>query len=74
MAAAILAGDHTTGATVMKMDVGLDTGPILSQRSLEIAPDDTRESLTTRLAQLGADLLRDTLPDWLASSGSRMRH
>ena len=50
----------------MKMDVGLDTGPILSQRSLAIAPDDTRESLTIRLAQLGADLLRDTLPDWLA--------
>lgn len=66
VAAAILAGDHTTGATVMKMDVGLDTGPTLSQRSLVIAPDDTRESLTTRLAQLGADLLRDTLPDWLA--------
>ena len=68
VAAAILAGDHTTGATVMKMDVGVDTRPILSQRSLEIAPDDTRESLTTRLAQLGADLLRDTLPDWLAGS------
>jgi methionyl-tRNA formyltransferase len=52
----------------MKMDVGLDTGPILSQRSLAIAPDDTRESLTIRLAQLGAHLLRDTLPDWLAGS------
>jgi methionyl-tRNA formyltransferase len=50
------------------MDAGLDTGPILSQRSLEIAAEDTRGSLTARLAQLGADLLRDTLPDWLAGA------
>jgi methionyl-tRNA formyltransferase len=66
VAAAILAGDDATGATIMKMDAGLDTGPILSQRSLTIAPDDTSESLTVRLAQLGADLLRETLPAWLA--------
>jgi methionyl-tRNA formyltransferase len=66
VAAAILTGDETTGVTIMKMDAGLDTGPILSQRSLAITPDDTRESLTARLAQLGADLLRDTLPGWLA--------
>lgn len=66
VAAAILAGDDITGATIMRMDAGLDTGPILSQRSLSIAPEDTRESLTARLAQLGADLLRDTLPDWVA--------
>ncbi len=68
VAAAILAGDDTTGVTIMKMDAGLDTGPILSQRSLAIAPDDTRESLSTRLAQLGADLLHDTLPAWLAGN------
>ncbi len=68
VAAAILAGDDTTGVTIMKMDAGLDTGPILSQRSLAITPQDTRESLTARLARLGADLLRDTLPDWLAGA------
>ncbi len=68
VAAAILAGDDTTGVTIMKMDAGLDTGPILSQRSLAITPDDTRESLTARLAQLGADLLHDTLPNWLAGN------
>lgn len=68
VAAAILAGDDTTGVTIMKMDAGLDTGPILSQRSLAIAPDDTRGSLTARLAQLGAELLRDTLPDWFAGN------
>jgi methionyl-tRNA formyltransferase len=68
VAAAILAGDDTTGVTIMKMDAGLDTGPILSQRPLAVAPDDTRESLSARLAQLGADLLHDTLPAWLAGN------
>jgi methionyl-tRNA formyltransferase len=68
VAAAILAGDEFTGVTIMQMDAGLDTGPVLSQRSLSIAPDDTGESLTARLAQLGAELLRDTLPDWLAGA------
>jgi methionyl-tRNA formyltransferase len=66
VAAAILAGDDVTGVTIMKMDAGLDTGPIIRQRSLPIAADDTRESLTGRLAQMGAELLRDTLPDWFA--------
>jgi methionyl-tRNA formyltransferase len=65
VAAAILAGDDTSGTTLMQMDAGLDTGPILSQRSLPVLPEDTRESLTARLAQLSADLLRDTLPRWL---------
>ncbi|GAB4545183.1 MAG: methionyl-tRNA formyltransferase [Anaerolineae bacterium] len=66
VAAAILAGDEVTGVTIMQMDAGLDTGPIISQRSVTIAPDDTCQSLTARLAQLGAELLRDTLPDWFA--------
>jgi methionyl-tRNA formyltransferase len=68
VAAAILAGDATTGVTIMKMDAGLDTGPILRQRSLAIAPDDTSESLAAQLAQLGADLLGETLPDWLTGN------
>jgi methionyl-tRNA formyltransferase len=66
VAAAILAGDETTGVTVMKMDAGLDTGPIIRQAPLSIAPDDTRQSLTARLSQLGAGLLRAALPEWLA--------
>jgi methionyl-tRNA formyltransferase len=66
IAAAILAGDAFTGATLMKMEAGLDTGPIVRQASLPIAPDDTQGSLTDRLGQIGADLLHDTLPDWLA--------
>jgi methionyl-tRNA formyltransferase len=66
ISAAILAGDETAGITIMRMDPGLDTGPILRQDSLPIAPDDTSESLGEKLARLGADLLLDTLPDWLA--------
>jgi methionyl-tRNA formyltransferase len=66
VAAAILAGDEISGVTIMQMDAGLDTGPVLSQRSLSIASEDSRQSLTARLAQIGAELLRDTLPDWIA--------
>ena len=64
--AAILHGDEETGITIMKMDAGLDTGPILSQRSVRIGPDETAGSLFEPLSQLGADLLLDTLPAYLA--------
>ncbi len=66
IAAAILAGDQETGVTIMRMDEGLDTGPLLRQASLVIADDDTRQTLTEKLSQLGARLLAETLPDWLA--------
>ena len=66
IAAAILAGEKETGVTIMLMDEGMDTGPILSQAACSISPQDTRESLGARLAQLGADLMMDTLPRWLA--------
>jgi methionyl-tRNA formyltransferase len=64
--AAIIAGDAETGITLMRMDPGLDTGPILAQRRLPIQPDDTTASLSARLAQTGADLLVDSLPAYLA--------
>jgi methionyl-tRNA formyltransferase len=64
--AAILAGDADTGVTLMRMDPGLDTGPILAQRRLPILPDDTTPSLSGRLAQAGAELLVETLPAYLA--------
>jgi len=64
--AAILHGDENTGITIMKMDVGLDTGPILSRRSVPIKPEETAGSLFETLSQLGADLLLDTLPAYLA--------
>jgi methionyl-tRNA formyltransferase len=64
--AAILAGDAETGVTIMQMDAGLDTGPILAQRSEPIRPDDTTFTLGERLAPLGATLLLEALPDYLA--------
>lgn len=64
--AAILHGDEETGVTIMKMDVGLDTGPMLAQRSIRLTPDDTAGSVTGTLSQLGADLLIETLPDYLS--------
>lgn len=64
--AAILHGDKETGVTIMRMDAGLDTGPILSQRAIPIAPDDTAASLSEKLATLGADLLMATLPKYLS--------
>jgi methionyl-tRNA formyltransferase len=66
VAAAILNGDETTGVTIMRMDAGLDTGPILAQESLSIAPGDTRATLEERLADLGSGLLTKTLPAYVA--------
>jgi len=62
--AAILHGDAKTGVTIMKMDAGLDTGPILAQRSVRIQPDETAGSLFETLSTLGADLLLETLPKY----------
>lgn len=64
--AAILAGDEETGVTIMKMDVGLDTGPMLSNRSIRLTRDDTAGSVFEKLSTLGADLLIETLPDYLS--------
>ena len=64
--AAILAGDEETGVTIMQMDVGLDTGPMLAKRSIRLKPDDTAGSVFQALSTLGADLLLETLPDYLS--------
>jgi len=64
--AAILNGDRETGVTLMRMDIGLDSGPLIAQASLPIHSDDTTGTLTKRLADLGARLLAQTLPRWLA--------
>jgi methionyl-tRNA formyltransferase len=58
---AILAGDAETGITIMQMDEGLDTGPILLQEATPIAPDTTAGELSKRLAALGAHLIVDAL-------------
>jgi methionyl-tRNA formyltransferase len=64
--AAILAADTVTGVTLMRMDEGMDTGPILAQAECAISPEDTTGSLTARLAEVGAQLLVEVLPGWLA--------
>ena len=61
VARAILAGDTRTGVTTMRMERGLDTGPILLSRACDILPDETAGALTGRLAALGAPLLLQTL-------------
>ncbi len=66
VAAAILNGEEETGVTLMLTDEGMDTGRIIAQRSVPIAPDDTRQALTNKLSHLGAQLLIETLPAWLA--------
>lgn len=65
---AILAGDTVTGVTIMKMDAGLDTGPILAIRDVTIGTDESAGELETRLAKTGADLLIDTLPSYLSGT------
>ena len=58
---AIANGESVTGNTTMRIDAGLDTGDILLQRELPIAQDDTAETLSPRLAEMGADLMLETL-------------
>ncbi len=62
---AIAAGDDETGVTLMQMDEGMDTGPILATRRVSITPDETTPQLAERLATLGAQLLQDELPRWV---------
>jgi len=66
--AAILEGDAETGITIMKMDPGVDTGPMLAQGALQILPDDNAYSLGLRMAELGANLLVETLPLYLSGA------
>ena len=66
VATAILEGASHTGTTIMLMDEGMDTGPILCSRSVPMHPGaETTENLTPLLFQLGADLLKEVLPPWL---------
>jgi methionyl-tRNA formyltransferase len=58
---AIMHGDSWSGVTIMRMDEGVDTGPVLAQRSLGIGPEETAGDLLDRLAGQGADLLIHTL-------------
>jgi methionyl-tRNA formyltransferase len=68
VSATILAGDAETGVSLMRMDAGLDTGPLIAQRRTPVAPIETAPDLEARLAQLAADLLAEALPGWLAGT------
>ena len=65
---ALLAGDDTTGVTLMLLDEGMDTGPIIAQRTRVVAPHDDAVSLTAALFSDGSDLLLQNLGDWMAGS------
>ena len=67
---ALLAGDAATGISIMRMEEGLDTGPLLSAREIAIAPQDTAGSLHDRLAILGGDLIGEVM-DALAAGRAR---
>jgi methionyl-tRNA formyltransferase len=58
---AIMAGDRQTGISIMRMDPGLDTGPVLLQRATAITPEDTGGTLHARLARLGAESIVEAL-------------
>jgi len=64
VAAAILAGDEFTGVSIMLMDRGLDTGPILARAQIPISAQDTTGSLTAKLSLIAAQLLLEVLPCW----------
>src|SRR5689334_21378797 len=65
---AIAMGETVTGVTTMRIDAGLDTGDILLQKEIPIAPEDTAETLAPRLASIGADLMVETLPGLAAGT------
>ncbi len=62
---AIAHGDSETGVALMRMDEGLDTGPVIAMKRLPITPDDTSASLHEKLSRLGGDILRESLPAYL---------
>ena len=64
VAAAILADDAATGVTVIQLDEGMDSGPILAQSETPIGATETADALTDRLFEMGAALLADILPKW----------
>jgi len=64
--AAILNGDEQTGLTIIKMDKGLDTGPIVAQTIIKIDDNDTAETLYNKLSAMGADFMVETVKKYIA--------
>ena len=65
---AILAGENETGITIMKTDVGMDSGPIIAKKSLSITDKDTYDTLSAKLSKLGSELLIEVLPSIFAET------
>lgn len=63
---ALMAGDPMTGVTIIRLDEGLDTGPVLTAQAIDIAADENSGVLTDRLARIGARLLVDSIDDYLS--------
>ncbi|MEA3442435.1 MAG: methionyl-tRNA formyltransferase [Chloroflexota bacterium] len=61
----ILCGDRTAGVTIMLVNEKVDSGPILARRAEDVSSEDTTGTLTSRLAIVGAELLEETLPQWI---------
>lgn len=68
IAEAILQGDAESGVTIMLLDAGIDTGPALLKRTLQLSREETTGSLTGKLADLGAQALLEALPPWIAGT------
>jgi len=65
VARALMAGDPMTGVTIIELDEGLDTGPVVTAQAIDIRDDENAGELTNRLATLGARLLVDSIPAYL---------
>jgi len=63
--AAILAGDEFTGVSIMRMDAGMDTGPVITRAQVPIASEDTTGTLTEKLSLISASLVQDVLIHWI---------
>ena len=66
VARALMAGDAMTGVTIIQLDEGLDTGPVLTAQAVDIGPEEDSAELTGRLARLGARLITSAIPGYLA--------
>ena len=64
VASAVVNGDDIIGVTILQIDEGMDSGPIVAQRDTPIEENETAGELTTRLFEMGADLLLEVLPRW----------
>ena len=70
---AIINGDSETGITIMYMDVGMDTGDMISKRSIQIEIDDNLETLSDKLSICGTKLLLETIPDIVDGKNDRIK-